>query len=101
MLERLRMIAQVVPILDLATLKADKLTVKQLDTQLDWHREFVDTGPKDQKHIPMKKDVPVKALKLAALLQAVERYVAAPPAATPSALVDLAMAKIEVEEADE
>ena len=46
----------------------------------------------------MKKDISIKALRLVALLQAIERYVAAPPAVTSRALVDLAITKIEAEE---
>ncbi|EIW58834.1 uncharacterized protein TRAVEDRAFT_101714, partial [Trametes versicolor FP-101664 SS1] len=61
-------------IIDLSRLTMEKTTVKLLDEQLDWHRMFVDTGPKDEKLIPIKKLLPTKDLKLKALVAAVERY---------------------------
>ncbi|RDX46785.1 hypothetical protein OH76DRAFT_1442708 [Lentinus brumalis] len=85
--QRLQTLAQLTPILDLAELTWEKTTVRLLESQLDWHRTFVDTGPKDDKKIPMKKDLHIKLLKLGALVDAVTRYNEAPPALTPANLV--------------
>lgn len=49
----------------------------QINEQLDWHREWVDSGPKE-KLIPMKKDLPSKEAMLKALRAAVKRYHASP-----------------------
>lgn len=85
--QRLQTLAQLTPVLDLTELTWEKTTVKLLDAQLEWHRTFVDVGPKAEKKIPKKTDLPIKLLKLDALIKAVTRYNEVPPASTPSALV--------------
>ena len=49
-------------------------TAAFIEEQLEWHREWVDTGPKDQKAIPLKKHLPRKKEQLRALRAAVRRY---------------------------
>ncbi len=72
--ERRARLRAVLPILFLHELKMRNTLRNQLVEQLDWHREWVDTGPKDEKLIPMKKDLPSKELILKALRAAVKRY---------------------------
>ncbi|KAH9857367.1 hypothetical protein C2E23DRAFT_720354 [Lenzites betulinus] len=74
---RARLARDITPISDLTKLTLARTTVKLIDEQLDWHREFFDSGPKDTKKIPMKKLLTNKELKLHALIAAVERYNAA------------------------
>ena len=61
----------------------DRLTVKQIDTHLEWHREFYDTGPKEEKKIPMKSVLKLKEEKLKALVDAAAHYQAKPLAQLP------------------
>lgn len=68
----------VLPILFLRELKMRNTLRAQIDEQLDWHREWVDSGPKEEKLIPMKKDLPSKEAMLKALRAAVKRYHASP-----------------------
>ena len=56
-----------------------------IEDQLDWHREFYDTGPKAEKKIPKKSVLKVKKDKFDALVAAVARYENAPLARLPSA----------------
>ncbi|KAL7282534.1 hypothetical protein ACG7TL_004005 [Trametes sanguinea] len=65
-------------ITDLLRLTMERTMVKLLDEQLNWHRMFIDVGPKEEKNIPMKKLLPTKELKLKALVAAVERYLSVP-----------------------
>ncbi|RPD55279.1 hypothetical protein L226DRAFT_470707 [Lentinus tigrinus ALCF2SS1-7] len=52
----------------------DKLTIKELDAHLEWHREFHDTRPRGEKNIPMKSLLKLKNEKLNALIEAAARY---------------------------
>lgn len=77
--EKLRELLKLEPFLDPDDPRLnDKLTVKQIDAHLDWHREFYDTGPKDEKKIPMKSALKLKDEKLKALVDAATRFKAHP-----------------------
>lgn len=45
-------------------LKCGTTTVAFIEEQLDWHREWVDAGLKDQKTIPLKTHLPRKKEQL-------------------------------------
>ncbi|KAI0323924.1 hypothetical protein GY45DRAFT_1213602, partial [Cubamyces sp. BRFM 1775] len=66
-------LAWIQPVLDTSHLTLAR-TSEFLKEQLAWHREFIDTGPKASKKIPMVKMLTSKELRLAALIAAVNRY---------------------------
>ncbi|KAI0324778.1 hypothetical protein GY45DRAFT_1349231 [Cubamyces sp. BRFM 1775] len=81
-LARRAKLAKVEPILDLALLTMARKN-DEIQDQLAWHREFIDVGPRAEKKMPMAKLLTSKALRLAALVDAVKRYNAAPPVDQP------------------
>ncbi|KAH9885777.1 hypothetical protein C8Q73DRAFT_814396 [Cubamyces lactineus] len=93
-------LAKIEPILDLSLLTMAK-TVHEIQEQLAWHREFIDVGPKADKKMPMAKLLTSKALKLAALVDAVKRYNAAPPVDQPWLNVEVLDAETVLEEGEE
>ncbi|KAJ8454495.1 hypothetical protein ONZ51_g12992 [Trametes cubensis] len=93
-------LAKIEPILDLSLLTMAR-TNSELQDQLAWHREFIDVGPRAQKEMPMAKLLTSKALKLAALVEAVKRYNAAPPAVQPWLNVESLATDVVLDEEDE
>ena len=54
----------VMSVWSLQHLKCGTTTVAFIEEQLDWHREWVDAGLKDQKTIPLKTHLPRKKEQL-------------------------------------
>ncbi|KAJ8489944.1 hypothetical protein ONZ51_g2649 [Trametes cubensis] len=93
-------LAQIQPVLDVTQLTIAK-TNEFFKEQLAWHHEFIDTGPRADKKIPMVKTLTSKELRLAALIAAVHRYNAAPPASKPWLDVGVAPVDDAVDEEDD
>ncbi|RDX39560.1 hypothetical protein OH76DRAFT_1523256 [Lentinus brumalis] len=85
--ERRRQLVALSPILTTADprLIEEKLTVKQIDDHLDWHRLFYDNRrPKSTRRIPLKSALRNKREKFQALWEAVTRYEKSPLRVLPS-----------------
>ncbi|KAI0718169.1 hypothetical protein C8T65DRAFT_639222 [Cerioporus squamosus] len=85
--EKRRQLLVLSPILTTADarLAENKLTVKQIEEHLDWHRVFHDNRrPKSTRRIPLKSALRNKRDKFQALFEAVTRYQESPLSVLPS-----------------